>query len=66
MKYSMFGFGVCGLVTCWVVYFEMNHEHHHYPDRAYKKVRAEEREGGGHHFSHLASIAQEMRHHFSR
>jgi len=31
--------GACGLVACWVTYLEMNHEHHHAPDRVYKNVR---------------------------
>jgi hypothetical protein len=34
--------GVCGLITGWVTYLEMNHEHHGPPeDRAYKKVRGQ-------------------------
>jgi hypothetical protein len=39
MKYSFVGMGACGLVACWVTYLEMNHEHHHAPDRPYKNVR---------------------------
>ena len=39
MKYSFLGMGACGLVACWVTYLEMNHEHHHAPDRVYKNVR---------------------------
>jgi hypothetical protein len=38
MKYSFVGMGACGLVACWVTYLEMNHEHHHAPDRPYKNV----------------------------
>ena len=38
VKYSIGMAGACGLVTAWVIYFEANHEHHHYPDRAYKTV----------------------------
>ena len=37
-QYSMGGLAFCGVITAWVIYFESNHEHHHYPERAYKKV----------------------------
>jgi len=36
VTYSMGMFGACGVVTAWVLYFESQHVHAHFPDRCYK------------------------------
>jgi len=39
VKISIGMAGATALVTAWVVYLESNHEHHHSPDRSFKKIR---------------------------
>ena len=39
VTYSFGMMGGCGVVTAWVLYFESQHEHKHFPQRAYKDVR---------------------------